>query len=71
MNSTPPPDRTRGIWSRLVRIWEDPWGQMVIYLIIFAILGYGVMAVFTWVRGPERPKYVPWDAPDPRTSSTH
>jgi hypothetical protein len=44
---------------------------MVIYLIIFAILGYGVMAVFAWVRGPERPRYVPWDAPDPRMSSTH
>ena len=46
----------------LTRLWRDPWGQMVIYLLIFIVLGYGIVALFTWVRGPERPRYVPWDA---------
>jgi len=46
----------------LMRLWRDPWGQMVIYLLIFIVLGYGIMALFTWVRDPERPRYVPWDA---------
>jgi hypothetical protein len=49
----------------IARVWRDPWGQMVIYLLIFIVLGYGVMALFTWVRGPQRPRYVPWDASQP------
>lgn len=36
---------------------------MVVYLLIFAVLGLAVTAFFRWVRGPERVQYVPWDAP--------
>jgi hypothetical protein len=48
------------------RAWsQSPWGQLVIYLTAFFVLGFGVAAFFGWVRGPARVKYVPWDAPAP------
>jgi hypothetical protein len=44
---------------------------MVLYLIVFTVLGLAVSAFFRWVRGPERSRYTPFnegDAPvvDPR-----
>jgi len=45
-----------------VKWFGGPWGQMVIYLLVFLVLGFGVTAFFKWVRGPERSPYTPWDA---------
>jgi hypothetical protein len=36
---------------------------MVVYLLVFVVLGLAVTAFFKWVRGPDRAMYVPWDAP--------
>jgi len=61
--ATPPKSR----W--LVRLWNDPWGQMAIYMVIFAVLGFAVVEMFSRIRGPQRHQYEPWDAPaNPATS---
>jgi len=49
---------------------RGPWGQMVVYLLIFIVLGFAVMAFFSWVRGPQRSSYTPWDAGN-GVSTTH
>ena len=61
--ASPRDRRVLGVRGRFARWWADPWGQMVIYLLIFAVLGFGVTAFFKWARGPERSRYVPWDSP--------
>jgi hypothetical protein len=48
--------------SEVVRWFKGPWGQMVVYLLIFLVLGFVVSAFFHWVRGPERSQYTPWDS---------
>jgi len=48
-------------WHRWL---SDPWGQMVLYLLVFVILGLGVSAFFRWVRGPERSHYTPFNEGD-------
>jgi hypothetical protein len=47
-----------------VRAWlKGPWGQMVVYLAIFFVLGAALAAFFIRARGPARGSYAPWDAP--------
>jgi hypothetical protein len=58
---TPQP-RPRRDWRAVLR---NPWGQMLVYVLAFFVLGFGVAAFFGWMRGPARVKYVPWDAPAP------
>jgi hypothetical protein len=46
------------------REWlKGPWGQMVVYLLIFLVLGALLAAFFNRSRGPQRGTYAPWDAP--------
>jgi hypothetical protein len=47
------------------REWlKDPWGQLVIYLLIFGVLGLALTAFFHWVRGPKRSPYTPFNEGD-------
>ena len=47
------------------RDWlKNPWGQLVIYLLIFALCGLALNAFFHWVRGPERSPYTPFNEGD-------
>jgi hypothetical protein len=43
---------------------KNPWAQLVIYLLIFAVLGLALTAFFRWVRGPERSRYTPFNEGD-------
>jgi hypothetical protein len=38
---------------------------MVIYLVVFFLLGLAVWAFFDWVRGPVRSRYTPFNEGDP------
>jgi hypothetical protein len=42
----------------------NPWAQLVIYLLIFGVLGRALHAFFHWVRGPERSPYTPFNEGD-------
>lgn len=44
---------------------KGPWGQLILYLLAFLILGIGVGAFFKWVRGPVRPNYTPFHEDQP------
>ena len=47
-----------------LRAWfKGPWGQMVVYLAIFLVLGAVLAALFSRSRAPARGTYAPWDAP--------
>ena len=49
-------------WHRWI---GNPWGQLIIYLLVFLVLGLGLSTFFRWVRGPERPRYTPFNEGDP------
>jgi hypothetical protein len=38
---------------------------MVIYLVVFTLLGFAVAGFFRWVRGPEKSPYTPFNEGDP------
>jgi hypothetical protein len=44
---------------------RGPWVQLVIYLLIFLVLGFAVSAFFNWLRGPDRSQYIPWETSGP------
>jgi hypothetical protein len=37
---------------------------LVIYLLIFGVLGFALTGFFRWVRGPERSPYTPFNEGD-------
>ena len=48
----PPPTRPR------------PWLELIIYLLVFVVVGAGLYALKRQLKGPARPKYVPMHAPE-------
>jgi hypothetical protein len=49
-----------------MKLWPrpKPWLELIIYLVVFAVLGAGLYLLKRTLKGPERPTYFPIeDAP--------
>ena len=40
--------------------WRGPWGQMVLYLVLFIIAGAILVGLHSTMKGRDKPDYVPF-----------
>ena len=41
-----------------------PWLELIIYLLVFVVVGAGLYALKRQLKGPSQPKYAPMNAPE-------
>ena len=49
-----------------MRARYKPWAELIIYLLVFTVLGTGLYLLKRYVKGPQRPTYVPIESPQDR-----